>query len=273
LSPPQEEQAQELAATRAHIIHEVALREGMEEIERTSSSLAWSGLSAGLSISASLVAEGLLSSKIPNAAWSELIYKLGYPIGFVIVILGRQQFFTENTLTPIIPLLAERTWTNLTKVTKLWAIVLLSNIVGAALGGIACTMSKLYSADVRSHFLQISQSAASGSFVEVVLRGVMAGWLIALLTWVLSGVKHGEAALIFVLTYLIGLGNFSHVVAGVTNGTFLIVEGVMTPGHFLGTFLLPALIGNIIGGVGLVAILNHAQVVAGVHPNERAKNQ
>src|SRR4051812_23722722 len=90
------------------IVYQAISREGEEELERSSSALFWSALGAGLAMGFSMIAEALLTTHLPDAPWRILIAKFGYSIGFLIVILGRQQLFTENTLTPILPLMRKK---------------------------------------------------------------------------------------------------------------------------------------------------------------------
>src|SRR5487761_1737852 len=104
----EQKQVEERVAIGANVVHETIRREGDEELKRTSSALAWSGLAAGLSMGFSLVAEGLLQAYLPDTMWRPLLTKLGYSVGFVIVVLGRQQLFTETTLTAVLPLLSRR---------------------------------------------------------------------------------------------------------------------------------------------------------------------
>src|SRR5215218_9856191 len=104
----EDRQAEERSAPSGKIVYKAILQEGEEELARTTSALFWSGLAAGLSMAFSMIAEGLLASHLPNAPWRPLVAKFGYSVGFLIVILGRQQLFTENTLTPILPLLQRK---------------------------------------------------------------------------------------------------------------------------------------------------------------------
>jgi formate/nitrite transporter FocA (FNT family) len=104
--------------------------DGEEELNRPISALAWSGLAAGMSMGFSLVAEALFRTYLPDQPWRPLITSLGYPLGFLIVIIGRQQLFTENTLTAIIPLLARRNTATLLRVARLWTVVLVANPCG-----------------------------------------------------------------------------------------------------------------------------------------------
>src|SRR5947209_2624298 len=102
------EEAENRRSPSGAIVYKAIFKEGSDELERPSSALFWSGLAAGLSMGFSLVAEGLLRSHLPETEWRTVITKFGYSIGFLIVILGRQQLFTENTLTVILPLLQKK---------------------------------------------------------------------------------------------------------------------------------------------------------------------
>src|SRR5277367_621318 len=103
----EEKKVEERLAISPSVVYETIRREGEEELHRTPAALAWSGLAAGLSMGFSLVAEALLAAYLPHATWTPLISKFGYCVGFLIVILGRQQLFTETTLTVILPLLSK----------------------------------------------------------------------------------------------------------------------------------------------------------------------
>src|SRR5437868_6135333 len=120
----EEQEIEDRAAPSGKIVYKAILKEGEEELERSSSALFWSGLAAGLSMGFSLVTEGLLTAYLPDARWRPLVAKFGYSIGFLIVILGRQQLFTENTLTPILPLLKRKDGGTILNVLRLWAVVL-----------------------------------------------------------------------------------------------------------------------------------------------------
>lgn len=109
-------------------MHETIRLEGEEELKRSNSALAFSGLAAGLSMGFSLIAQGLLQAHLPDAGWTPLVVNWGYSFGFLIVVLGRQQLFTENTLTVILPLLVRRDRKTLLAVARLWAIVLVANL-------------------------------------------------------------------------------------------------------------------------------------------------
>src|SRR5438270_2046568 len=127
LTEKQREEAEERTSVSVDVIHEAIRHDGEEELNRPASALAWSGLAAGLSMGFSFVGQALLYANLPDARWRPLVVALGYPLGFLIVILGRQQLFTENTLTPIIPLFTRRSLKTLWRVARLWSIVLFAN--------------------------------------------------------------------------------------------------------------------------------------------------
>ena len=131
LSEREQEEAEERSSVTVRVVHEAVRKEGEDELERSSSALGWSGLAAGLSMGFSFIGEGLLRAHLPDAQWRPLLAKFGYSFGFVLVVLGRQQLFTENTLTPILPLLHRQNLETLWHVLRLWVVVLVANLLGA----------------------------------------------------------------------------------------------------------------------------------------------
>jgi formate/nitrite transporter FocA (FNT family) len=259
----EEEKVAERVAIGAHIVHETIRREGEDELKRPSGALAWSGLAAGLSMGFSLVAEGLLAAHLPDKPWRELISKLGYSVGFLIVTLGRQQLFTETTLTAVIPLLAHRNFATAVSLARLWVAILLPNLVGTYLFALCLGKVALFNPQIQQTLLQVSREGLGSGFWVVFVRAIFAGWLIALMVWLLPGAESAKVSVIIIITYLIGLGGFSHVIAGSNKMFFLVVTGGETWGTFFSSFFLPTLLGNTLGGVSLVAFLGHAQVMAG----------
>jgi formate/nitrite transporter FocA (FNT family) len=263
LSPKEEEEVAQRTPPRAAVIFETVRREGDSELQRPVLSLAFSGLAAGLSMGTSLAGEGLIRALLPDEKWRPLATSAGYTLGFLIVVLGRQQLFTENTVTAILPLLdAREKLTMLRKVARLWAVVLVANIVGATLFAFAAAHTPIFSAEVREAFGQIGREAAAPGFGDIVVRGIVAGWLIALMVWLLPGAEQTRLFVILIVTYVVGLGGFSHIIAGSVEVLYVVATGGLTWGQYLAGYLLPVFIGNVIGGVSLVALLNYGQVMA-----------
>ena len=173
----------------------------------------------------SLITEGLLRSKLPDAPWRPLISKFGYSIGFVLVILGRQQLFTENTLTPMLPLFHRRDRATLRCVARLLMVVLAANLVGALVVAWVLGNTAVFPPQVQNAFAQIGRASMGTAFGVVVLRSVFAGWLIAMLVWVLPFAEFSRFLVIVALTWVIGIGGFSHVVAGAVDVLFLATTG------------------------------------------------
>ncbi|HEU0052518.1 MAG TPA: formate/nitrite transporter family protein [Longimicrobium sp.] len=255
--------ADEEQSLDADTTHEVIRREGEEELKRSPAALAWSGVAAGLAMGFSFVGEALLHHHLPRAEWAPLVSKLGYSFGFLIVILGSQQLFTENTLTAVVPLLSERTRAKLASVARLWGVVLAANLVGAFLFALVLARTELFDADVHRSFAEIGERALESPFWTTLLRAVFAGWLIALMVWMLPAAQSGHVLVIVAMTWLVGVGRFAHVIAGAVEVFYLVASGALGIGAAFGRFIVPALIGNVIGGVALVSALNHAQVIAG----------
>lgn len=263
LDETQQKQAEDEQSMDAKTTYEIIRQEGERELERSVGALAWSGLAAGLAMGFSLVAQGVLHHALPDASWRPLVTSLGYSAGFLIVILGSQQLFTENTLTAVTPLLARREGATLGKVARLWAVVLIANLVGALVFASVAGRTDAFEPGVRHAFAELSRKATEPAFGTIVLRGIFAGWLIALMVWMLPAAKTAHLWVILVVTWLVGATHLSHVIAGAVEAFYLSATGEMGWGRSLGGFVLPALIGNVIGGTALVAAINHAQATSG----------
>jgi formate/nitrite transporter FocA (FNT family) len=258
LDSSQQRQAASHASPQAIVIHEVVREEGEAEIRRSTSALVWSGIAAGLSMGFSLLTLGLFKSMLPASRWTEIIAAPGYCVGFIIVVLGRQQLFTESTLTAMLPLFVHRNLKTLLAVMRLWGIVLAANLLGttiiAGLLSIPGVFEPAIHESMRHIGMEIVHSDSLGGFV----KAVFAGWLIALMVWVLPSARSARLFVILILTYVVALGHFPHIVAGSVEAAFAVFNGDASIGRYLGGFLLPTLLGNTIGGIALAALLNHA---------------
>ncbi len=255
-----EEESKERRAPPAKVVYEAIRKEGEHELERTSSALAWSGLAAGLSMGFSFVTQAMLEHHLPQTGWTPLLASFGYTIGFLIVVLGRQQLFTENTLTVILPLLKERSSQNLLKVGRLWSVVFISNIVGVLIFAWVLAKTGLFDPDNHGSFDALAGRTGHYSFGLTLWKGIFAGWLIALMVWLNPAAESARIWVVIIITYLVALFHFPHVIAGATEVFYLGMIGQRGWWEIVAGFVLPTLIGNTIGGVTLVAALAHAQV-------------
>jgi formate-nitrite transporter family protein len=258
LSNREIEEADERSSTSAKVVHEAIRLEGTEELERPSSSLGWSGLAAGLTMGCSMIGQGLLQAQLPEAPWRELVASFGYSLGFVFVTMGRQQLFTETTLTVMLPVL-HRTH-GAADAVRYWAIVFAANIIGTLLFAAAASIPNLFRPDVVQTFNELGVKAVEPGFAGVLVKAVFAGWLIALMVWLMPAASSAKFLVIVAVTWLIAVAHFSHVIAGSIEGAFAAMHSAIGWDQYLIDFLIPAFIGNSIGGVVFVAVLNHAQV-------------
>jgi formate/nitrite transporter FocA (FNT family) len=270
LEEREEEEVYQKSAASARVVYKAVEIEGEEELERSTSALAWSGVAAGLSMGFSLVCEGLLRSHLPDRPWRILITKLGYSVGFLIVVLGRQQLFTENTLTPMLPLLHHPTRRTLMNVARLWITVLVCNLLATAAFAYVVALSPTFDANVKDAFLAIGLEAIGHPPGTLFLRAIFAGWLIALMVWLLPVAEQARVLVIIIITYLVGLAQLSHIIAGSVEAIYVVAAGRASWEQYVFDYMLPTLLGNILGGVALVAALNHAQVIGGGDHNKAA---
>jgi formate/nitrite transporter FocA (FNT family) len=240
------------------VIHEVLREEGEAELKRPVAALAWSGLAAGMSMGFSFLGLALIHSALPAAPWTRLIDSLGYTVGFLIVILGRQALFTESTLTAVLPILVRRDRRTFIAVLRFWAVVLSGNLVGTYIFAGLISLGGVFSPAVVASLSSTAHDAVSGSFWPTMVKAVLAGWMIAVMVWLLPSARTAKILVIMILTYIVGIGRFSHIIAGSVDAAFAVFTGGATLREYVMGFLLPTLTGNIVGGVGMVALLNHA---------------
>jgi formate/nitrite transporter FocA (FNT family) len=264
VSEPEREIIEAHSRPNAALIHETIRAEGESELARSVQALLLSGLAAGLTMGLSLITEGLLRAHLPEAPWRDLVSKLGYAVGFLVVVLGRQQLFTENTLTPILPLLYNRNMRTFGLVARLWGLVLTANIVGTWAISAVLAGTNLFQPEVRTAFLAISRHAIEASFGSTILKGIFAGWLIALMVWLMPGARETRFAVILLLTWVVSVAGFAHIIAGSVDVSFLVFSNQASAIDYLLRFFVPTLLGNVVGGVTLVAVLNYGQVAAEV---------
>jgi len=246
---------------QAKTVYAVIQREGERELERPPASLWWSGIIAGIAISSSVVTQGILHAELPESEWRWMIVNLGYCIGFVIVILGRLQLFTENTITPVLPIMADFSFAALRRMMMLWAVVLAANLAGTLVAALFADVVAFTTPEQLTGMLAVARHAVySESAYDVLLHAIPAGFYVAAIVWMLPSSKGFELWIVVIMTYLIAIGGFAHVIVGAMECFLLMLEGELGVLAGIGSYLLPALVGNIIGGTALFSLLAYAQV-------------
>jgi formate/nitrite transporter FocA (FNT family) len=263
-------QAASHAAPRALVIHEIVRAEGEEALRRTSTALIWSALAAGLSMGFSFLTQALLHASLPDAPWRHTIDSLGYSVGFVIVILGRQQLFTESTLTAVLPVLTRRNAGSLGALLRLWGIVLVANIAGAWIFAALLTIPGVFRPEVCQSMVALATVTMQSPFAATFFRSVFAGWLIAMMVWLLPSARSARLLTVLLITYVVALGHLSHIIAGSVEAAYAVLRGAASLQDFAFSFMLPTLLGNTLGGVALVALLNHAAIAPEIQDGVRA---
>jgi formate-nitrite transporter family protein len=244
-------------------IHDNILEPGKKEMERPAVSLLWSSLASGLVIGFSFVAGGFMVHLVAEP-YRHAAAAVVYPLGFIFVIMARSELFTENTLVPVIPFLEHRDRETFRKLLRMWGLLLLGNMIGALVFGSALARTQIVSPELHPTLLRMAAEATSGGFGHILYAAIFAGWLIALLTWLLASTQStgAQMALIWLCTAPISALQFRHSIAGSVEAFYLAAGGGANWGSVVGQFVLPAVLGNAIGGVLLVALLNYGQVAA-----------
>jgi len=266
--PPVNQDAQKnLERPSAQDIYEQVANNARQELGRSSISLAISGLAGGifmgLSALGNAIAIALLTT--PGTVPSHTIFFVGkmfYPLGFIVVILGRSQLFTENTLYPVALVLAEKK--HFWKTLRLWATVLPANVLGALSFAAIAALTTALKPEIVQAIAGLGLEAIHNPAATIFWSGVMGGWIIATVAWLVSGSHSitGSVMIIWMLTFVVGLGNFAHCIA--TSGEILTAILIGKTGWLsYPTWLVPAVAGNICGGVGMVTLLEYGQVIYG----------
>lgn len=266
LDGSEKDRAESHAPLRPVIIHEIIRAEGEDELTRPASALVWSGLAAGLSMGFSFVTHALLKADLPVGPGAHALASAGYMVGFAIVVLGRQQLFTESALTAVLPALHDRKLKTWIATLRLWTIVLVANLAGTWIFSAMLALGRPLPTEAGPALIELALQPLSQPFWNTVLRAVLAGWLIALMVWLLPSARSARILVIGLLTWLVAFAKLSHIVAGSAEAAYAVLTRHADLGAYLVKFLIPTLIptliGNIVGGVAFVAMLNHAPVSA-----------
>ncbi|XTZ39595.1 formate/nitrite transporter family protein [Salmonella enterica] len=246
--------------SRAMAIHEHIRQEGEKELERDAMALFWSAIAAGLSMGASLLAKGIFHVQLDGIPGGFLVENLGYTFGFIIVIMARQQLFTENTVTAVLPVMHKPGWVNAGLLARLWGVVLLGNLVGTAVAAWAFEYMPIFDEETRDAFVKIGMDVMKNTPTEMFANAIISGWIIATMVWMFPAAGSAKIVVIILMTWLIALADTTHIVVGAVEIFYLVFNGNLHWSEFLWPFALPTLAGNICGGTFIFALLSHAQI-------------
>lgn len=256
----EEKSLEDAAALSPKLIYEVIRREGEEELARSKKSLMWSGIAAGMLISLSVLGEAIFRTYLPDTPSRYLIENLGYSLGFLAVIMGRMQLFTENTITTVLPVMKVRTWYAFGSMMRLWAIVLSANVIGAFAAAALFVFTPALPPELMPAIEELSRHATGMGISGGFWRAIPAGVIVALIVWMLPQADETAFFLILTFTWLIAAGDFTHIVAGSVEMAVLVLQGELGAGPAVFDFFLPVLAGNIIGGTLVFTLVAWGQV-------------
>lgn len=260
LSAEEEREIDENQPPRAAVLHETIRMQGDHELERSVAALWWSALAAGLTMGLSLMAMGLLNSRLEGIPGSHVISSLGYSAGFLAVILARQQLFTENTITAVLPVMSKLNLANIWRLLRLWGVVLAGNLVGTLTVAYVMLNLPIFDTSTDKAFLEIGHKVMENDLGQMFSKGIVSGWMIATMVWMIASMENAKIAIIVLITYLMALGDFTHIVVGSAEVSYLVFAGELGWKDFWFAFAGPTLAGNIIGGSFIFALISHAQI-------------
>jgi formate/nitrite transporter FocA (FNT family) len=260
LSAKEQHEVDKNQPPRAAVLHEIIRTQGDQELERSVAALWWSALAAGLTMGLSLMAMGLLNSRLPDGEGFKVIASFGYCAGFLAVILARQQLFTENTLTAVLPIMSKPTLGNFGRLFRLWGVVLVGNLVGTLLVAYVMLHLPIFDRKTDLAFLDIGRKIMENDASQMFAKGIISGWMIATMVWMIPSMESAKMWIIILITYFMALGDFTHIVVGSVDVSYLVFAGELSWKDFWLVFAGPTLAGNIIGGSFIFALISHAQI-------------
>ncbi len=247
-----------MSATNAAEILRIVIDDGQSELERASPGLAFSGFVGGLCVSFGAVALAVFAALTGGMGIVPMLFS---PLGFLIVFLGQAELFTAHTVSGVAATLKEfGYWRSLV---RLWVVVLLFNLLGAAFFAVLVVYGKVLPPSSLDYLFELSDQILQLGFWGVLLRGVLAGWLVGLMVWLVASSKDTISVFfsVYAVSLLLPAAGLPHCIADSSELLASLFSGNIPLLEYLGGFLLPSTIGNAVGGVGLVTLLNWGQVL------------
>ena len=249
-------------------IHQRLLASADEEINSTTWELFFSGFTAGFAIVLTFIGYAVGSANFPN---NHFLATVLYPIGFLYIILGRYELYTENTLPPVKLVLTRLA--SLPLLLHMWVVVLTANMVGAAVGVFVLANTQVLSPEAMQAGAEFVHHGLEVGWWDVFFKALFAGWLVAGVVW-LGTAAHdtiSRVIIIYLVFYMIPTVGLFHVISSGAEALFFVFLGAPGPGllTILWEFWLPVLLGNTFGGVVLVALASYAQAEQRRYPEIR----
>lgn len=253
------------------------LEAALRELSRPADGLALSSLSAGLDIGFGpflmAVLASLATGSLPPVVMELLLANL-YTIGFIFVVMGRSELFTEHTTLAVIPVLDGQA--SLASLARLWGIVYVVNVVGAAaFAAFAAYVGPAMGVVDPAAFVELGAPLTEHPLPALVAGAVLAGWLMGLVTWLVAAAQDTISRVLFVwlVTGAIGLAHLPHSIAGTVEVLMALFSGGDVTVVAFGRFLVGSTLGNAVGGAVFVALLKYGHVVRGSDPTAGGREE
>ncbi|MER0133063.1 formate/nitrite transporter family protein [Klebsiella pneumoniae] len=188
-----------------------------------------------------------------------MLENLGYTFGFIIVIMARQQLFTENTVTAVLPVMHNPTLGNVGLLMRLWSVVLAGNLIGTAVAAWAFNYMPIFDEPTRQAFVSIAEDVMKNSPTEMFANAIISGWLVATMVWMFPVAGAAKIVVIILMTAYRLAADTTHIVVGSVEILYLVFNGNL-PGATLSGRSPCRPAGNICGGTFIFALLSHAQI-------------
>ncbi|HEX5174353.1 MAG TPA: formate/nitrite transporter family protein [Gaiellaceae bacterium] len=232
--------------------------EGERRLERPILEMVSTGLAAGFDIVAGVVALGIVDASLKaryGPGLAHVFASLAFGIGFVFLVVGRGELFTENFLVPIAGLDHRRrsSWLNLA---KLWTTSPVANVLGGLVMILILTTHGVLPPGTSAALAGNAASIHAHGTLTLFASAVFAGALITAMTWFVEGQESMlvRVAVAWIAGALLALGSFDHVIVV----TLELIFGYRFGAQFQWTFIVVnfflAAGGNMLGGIGLVTL-------------------
>ncbi len=252
----------------AEQIFERIIVDADEEISRAPRELFFSALAAGFAITITVLLYVTVSTATGK---TPVLSAILYPMGFVYIIMGNYQLYTENTVPPV-ALIIER-MASVPALLAMWVLILAGNLVGAAGGAAALAFGGVFSGAEQDVAISIASTGLETDTIPLLFKSAFAGFIVAGVVWLDFSVRSSIArfALIYMAFLAIPMGNLYHVVVSSTEVMYLVFIGETALLTGMSEFVLPVLVGNTLGGVVLVTVTNYFQTPGYLEENPSSR--
>ena len=246
-------------------IVEDAARIGQKRLDRSFGGDVVTAVIGGMSIGFGVVAMAWTAASAGGEAApsvAHLVGALAYPVGFVILLVGKSELFTENFLLPVTGVVEGRG--TVRQLAALWGVTLVGNLLGSLVFAFLISRPGVLDEAAAEHVIELADQVVHYGFWTAFVKAIFAGWLMTILTWLLLAAEGlgPRLVIIWLIGTLIVLGEFSHVIISSTEVLMAILLGApLSAGDWVGGGFLPILVGNLLGGVVFVTLLHYVQAL------------